>query len=591
MTDNAAVEVLNTASAPSPSLPEGSHLTWAAGWMVEPDPTGAGAFRLCIWRTAPPTGTPLIWFHDDRVLWVYFGAQHPRLISPEVLTPSWIERIFVDPDGARMLPGVFAFLAIDLTRGRLVAAGDTLGVQGVYYTSRGEGLARVATHLTWLLLASNHDGTVDDDMFFAHMAYGYVASAGHTVYEGIQRLPPAGYLRAKDNRFAVTHYWSAAPYRAAPHVEDLAQILRQGIQAWPADEGVFLPLTAGKDSLCLASVTSTNRGLRTGTLGLAKSSDRIQGRQVSDALGTTHADADVCRATALPTWVRHIAFHSAGLATSSYVDLARFVSRHVPRGWPLVIGEGGECVRDFFRGPGGPVETLSREYMTPADYLQQCLEPRFTSALDGYPGRLVQETREASGQAGEEAFALYFYRHQRMPGNFSQRHSFLAPLRAKLSPLLDPRFIDGAYGLPRRWFERSALHRAVIEVARPGLLPFFDQPYSSKTTTQGWTNRWRGAAGRTVAQSLRADLDWSRDVFSLEGVEELLRATTRQPGRAVYHLLRVLSFVVARRILRSEAAEQLTRIREETSEITAFVRREMAAQGELGSVPPTLRRT
>src|SRR5687767_14849251 len=135
------------------NLPDGAHLTWAVGLLVEVRSQAAATPDFQIWRAEPGTGTPLIWGSDGNLTWLYFGSQHPRAVSSETLTAEWLERLFADPSLARELPGVFGFVAHDRRLSRLLAFGDRLGIQAMHVHEDAAGTWRVSTHLTWLLLA------------------------------------------------------------------------------------------------------------------------------------------------------------------------------------------------------------------------------------------------------------------------------------------------------------------------------------------------------------------------------------------------------------------------------------------------------
>jgi hypothetical protein len=551
----------------SPALPAGAQLTWATGWLLERSPEN-GECRLRIWRAEPGAGTPLLWANDGSVMWAYFGGQDPRLQDAAALSDAWVESFLVDPAMADRLSGVFALIAVDLKSGRIVAACDRLGVQGIYYTPSHGAIAQVGTHLTWLLLAAQHDGEVDDQACVTHFAFGYTVDGTQTVYRNIHRVPAASCLIAGDGPVEVRGYWRHAGHVEAPRVTELAGMLRRTLAPWPGSS-LFLPVTAGKDSLCLAALLPANVDVHTGTFGLDGCADRLQGRALADALRAPYAGVDVCDADALDRWIDHIALHSAGLATASYVDMASFVDGAVPHHTPMVFGEGGECVRDFFATPDGATAALSRDYMTAAALLEPSLHRRFAPLLAGYPAAMLDRAKDVAREPDDTSFALHFYRSVRMPGNFSLRHAVLAPLRPKLSPFLDRDFVAATYGLPQEWFAGSRLHRMLLESTRPEWLGFFDRPQSTRVSTQGWEERIAGDTGRALASSLRRDLAWCEDVFDVDGVEALMRSAATQPGKAVYHLLRIASFAAARRVLRSEAAlEHAAWIGDRTAVIT-----------------------
>jgi len=486
--------------------------------------------RFEVWVAEAGAGTPVVWEEQEDLAWGYFGAQEEASLGT-----GWVRPLFEEPERARELSVVFALLAVDRARGRVLAVGDRLGVQGVYYARGGEGAWRVSTHLMWLLQDLGHDGSVDPDGFVAHMGFGYT---GRPVYRGVEKLGPAGHAVWSGEGVAGRTYWRG-PVAGEARLDQLGEALHA---ATPRE--AVLGVTAGKDSLVLAAAMAGGPPRWTGTFGVEGCADQVQAREISARLGTEQLTAGVCGPEDFACWASHVAFHSAGLATASYVDMAKFVGRTVPPGATFVMGEGGECVRRFFGA--NPVATLTEQYMTPVEYLRRTL------ALPpvGYPEKLVEAVRRPMGPVDEDTFALRFYRTVRMPGNFSLRQAVLAPLGPKVSPFLDSRFLDGAYGLSRWWHEDSRLHRALVERLRPEFLDLFEAPARTGASTQDWERRFAGGIGEQVGRMLDDALPECGDVFCAEGVRTLLE----RPGRAIYHLLRGVSFARARQMLRNVEA-------------------------------------
>jgi hypothetical protein len=514
------------------------------------------------WRAAHGTGTPVVWSDEADVSWAYFGAQHPRTVCADVLSPAWVKRLLAAPATARELSGVFSLFVIDKSARSLIVAGDRLGVQAVHYAEDARRTWRISTHLTWLLLSAGHDGGVDRDGFASHMAFGYAVEPYRAVYAGVRVLPPAGYLRVDERGLTSDNYW-VAPEPGHTRLEDanpLVEALQTATSARTTGGGVFLGLTAGKDSLCLASTALPETVRRSGTLGVPDCADQLQAARVAELMQWPHVQGSVCASSDFFTWADEVAFQSAGLATTSYVDMAAFVGEHVGNGETFVMGEGGECVRDFFGSSQRPaLDTLRHDYMTPRDYLRHSLATEWSNSLSEYPDGLIADLRTATGERDDEHFVSYFYRCQRMPGNFALRHAVLSALRPKLSPFLDSRFIDATYALSPAEHHQSGVHHRIIAAARPALLPFFEHPWRSARSTQDWPTRYPLLAPAFRA-ALARDLVCSDDAFDPRGVLRLADEAARQPSRAIFHLFRVFSFVRARVMLRRDAARRLRAI-------------------------------
>ena len=543
---------------------------------------GAVEARLSVWPSRADLGTPVTWHDDGDVVFAHFGAQGARTLS-EVASLELARRLLDDPTVARELSGAFAVIAASRLSGETLVVGDRLGVQAMHYLRTAGGRWLFSTHLTHLLRAVGHDGAVDHTGFFAHMAFGYGVEPYGEVYAGVHRMAPSSYLRIGPDR-VVEGTYRQQPEPTQPTDERMAFLvgsLRSSLDSAPEEHRPYVGLTAGRDSLCLAAVAAQRGPARSGSMGVPQSADRLQAHTLSARLGWAHDGAGVCSASELPGWAAFLAYHSAGLATSSYVDLAAFLATTVDAQSAFVIGEGGECVRDFFYAADlPPLERLRYRFMTDRDVLEATLATPYREMTDGYPDGLIGPVREAAGSNDDEAFLLDFYRLQRMPGAFSLRNAVLAPLRPKISPFLDAGFIDTAYGMPVRMFEGSRLHRDLIARSRPELLPFFDRPVTEGPPTQDWPARFSGQVGPVVHDLLEDSLPHCEDVLDASGVLELCRANAVAPTRAMYHLLRVLSFALGRAMLRRGSTPPRAA---EASRVLAVVRSAVAPERQLSS--------
>ena len=525
------------------------------------------ADEVRVWKAANGHGTPFLWSEEGAPMWGYLGTRHPRASSPTVLSPVWLRQIFDHPALIAQMPGVFGLVVVDREQRRTLVACDRLGIQSVYYTKTHTGDWMVSTQGMWLLLASGCDGTVNDEAFFSYVGFGYNINATPGLYTGIDRLQPGGYLVIQNARLHTGTYWTPPELTGdlgddfpGGDVPTLAQYLRAAVETTLVEKP-FLGLSAGKDSLCIASVLEPDTAMLSGTFGMPGCSDRVQGEALASRLGWPHGAFNVASVTEFADRVTHLAFYSAGMATSSYVDFVAFIDQCIPPEAAYIMGEGGECVRDFFRMEGGTfMDKLVQVYTTPIEYLRATLNERFYTALDDYPTNIIDMAKAAAEQPDDDIFFVHFYRYQRMFGNFGPRHDVLSALRARVCPFEDAQFIEATYRLKTSYYTGSGVHRAIIAHARPDLLPFFDHPIQLNQHIQDWQTRFANGTGRVVRQLLADTLPLCEDVFNRAGVLTLCDVNMQSPSRAIYHLLRLLSFAVARRIVRREAALRLAAI-------------------------------
>jgi hypothetical protein len=547
------------------TLPEGAHVGYARALLVEAA-AGDGAQKITMWTAPPGAGTPVIWGNDANFAWAFLSAQHPRAHAREALSFRWLHRLLQTTTVATDLSGVFALIVVDKQQKRVLLIGDRLGIQGLHYGFDADGTWRASTHLLWLLLANAHDGSVHEDAFLSHMAFGYGVEPHRDLYAGIDSVSPGGYASFHHARVVRGNYWHAPEPCSSVALRDVAEVvgtLQAGINATVDQQQPFVGLTAGKDSLCLAAVMPPEQSIHTGTLGAPSCADHLQAAAVSSSLGWKHLPGGVCNSSDFWRWADHVAFQSAGLATISYADMSAFVATHVPPGSAFVMGEGGECVRDFFQVAGrSPLDRLVDDYMTPVAYLESTLSRSARAQLSRYPDALVANLRATIEAKDDDHFVAKFYRFQRMTGNFSLRNAVLSTIRPKLSPFLDSQFIDLTYGVSLAEHSGSAIHRRIILHANRDLMPFFDTPVQSQISTQEWPSRVPALAAEFVTRFRRL-VDHVEDLLDPSGVLNLCAAMRERPGRSVYHLFRLYSFAAAREVLRVDPASHLRGIQAE----------------------------
>src|SRR5215210_5148970 len=109
----------------------------------------------------------------------------------------------------RHLNGIFAFVIWDGREQRLVAARDHFGVKPLYWWTDGRRVA-VASEVGALLDAGLVAPAVDRVALDHYLACRFVPSP-RTLFEGVQKLPPASVLVVQDEGSPRVSSWRAAP--------------------------------------------------------------------------------------------------------------------------------------------------------------------------------------------------------------------------------------------------------------------------------------------------------------------------------------------------------------------------------------------
>jgi len=548
--------------------------------MLEHNPNDACApFHLSVCHSVGEgIGTPAYWESLDDICWAYFGAQLSNGVSSE-----WARHAFATPDLLRELTGVFCLIMIDRVNDRAMAVTDRLGVQAVYYSEQGRRLW-VSSHLMWLLMSSGHDGTLDKAGFLDLLTFGHTVDFGRNVYSGVKRLPNGNVLMLSRGSPTLKQYWTFPAQRSpltAQAVSRVSASMRQSVLNASKISGALVGTTAGKDCLAVASTIPAGANVLAGTFGDPASADRSQGATLSRFFARGHVHSDLCPPSELEYWLDHIAFHSAGLATGAYVDMARFVAVCVPKGSSYVMGEGGEAVRDLFPvDVGDPVMKIVERNTTPSALLEMVLHRELIESLRDYPlGRLRALSAVRAHRA--ESLAVNFHRMHWLPHNAAARHHVLSALRPKCSPFLEGHVLDETYGLRRSAYASSELHRGVIATSRPELLELWEHPAESAITVQNWPHRFSLAGGMGYAlRALLSRLVLDREeFFHADGILRLAEQNLSSPSRGMWLLLRLASLLTAVRIVKHERLSRLSALL-----VTDIIQRRVPA------IPTALRR-
>ena len=107
------------------------------------------------------------------------------------------------------LRGMFAIAILDERRQRLVLARDRLGKKPLYHARIG-GMLAFASELKCFFAVPGFVPRVSAQATREYFSLGYVPCPG-TIYEDVEKLPPAHYLVLENGRTSIHRYWSL-PY-------------------------------------------------------------------------------------------------------------------------------------------------------------------------------------------------------------------------------------------------------------------------------------------------------------------------------------------------------------------------------------------
>ena len=246
-------------------------------------------------------------------------------------------------DFARRLNGIFAFCLWDHRRGRLLAARDPFGVKPLYWCSDGRRLA-LASEVGALLAAGLAEPRVDRVALDHYLACRFVPSP-RTLFEGVQKLPPATLLTAGEAEPPRVASYREAPgpthrgLRGEELERELAERFTDAVERQMMSDvpyGAFL--SGGVDSAAIAAAMAGRAPERpsTFTIGFpghgSVLDEREAARESARAIGTDHSDTAMEQRGFLPELercVRHLEEPCGVPSAGALMQLSHFTARSV----------------------------------------------------------------------------------------------------------------------------------------------------------------------------------------------------------------------------------------------------------------------
>jgi asparagine synthase (glutamine-hydrolysing) len=422
------------------------------------------------------------------------------------------------------LVGDFVVVLWDPRAGELVAARDPMGKRPLHYLrDRRPGLdaLRWASEVSGVLADRGIERVPDPGMVAEHLV-GVVTSTTGTLYEGVQRVPPAHALVARaDGRVAIERFWSWDRASARPRgagrgqdamwVDRFRDVFTTAVRDRLAGaDPVAAELSGGVDSSSVVAVTAAELAaagrpapaLFSITFPGTPADERAYSRAVADQLGLSarevehrplgpaHYDAEQAR-TLLPAGPPNLAMHRAHLLlaaelgstavltgqggdewfTGSAYALADDLRRLHLRGlrsrargdraeWPA-RSPLHQLVRDGFLPlvGGRHRRALPLDVLTPAFRAEVALEDRL--ALP--PLRGPVRATEAIAAILDHGTPVHIA---------EQAERFATALGVELrTPFDDRRVVELALALPEELRRRDGMTRWVVRRALAGQLP------------------------------------------------------------------------------------------------------------------------
>jgi len=336
--------------------------------------------------------------------------------------------------------GMFAFALWDARERRLHLVRDRLGEKPLYYGWAGRTFL-FASELKALRSHAAMEQGVSRGALALYLRHGYVP-APHSIYEGIQKLPPGHHLTidpARPGEASPAPYWrvrdavaagTSTPFRGGEEaaVEELDALLRDAVRIrMHADVPPGAFLSGGVDSSTVVALMQAQSGrpVRTFTIGFGEKAfnEAENAKRVATLLGTDHTELYLGPGDALEVIPRLPQMFDEPFADSSQVPT--FLVSRLARSQVTVSlsGDGGDEVfggytryllaRSLWRYVTvlpRPVRGIAASAIAGA--------PRVTGALLSAARRLLLRSVEVSSPPADQARRLARLLSWRTPAPF-----------------------------------------------------------------------------------------------------------------------------------------------------------------------------
>lgn len=255
-------------------------------------------------------------------------------------------------DCVRRLRGMFAFALWDDRRGRLMLARDPFGKKPLYVYRDAHKLV-FGSEIKALLAFGTITAQLDEASVSEYLVFRYVPGP-HTLFTGIEKLPPGSYALWDENSFAIHSYYSP-PYGDAPAngqtiadpVAEFGRVLDDAVHMRMVSDvpyGAFL--SGGLDSSTIVALMSQHSGVpvRTFSIGFKETqySELPYARLVAERFGTDHTEI-VVDAFDLMEHLPKLVWHSDGPVSEVSNIPIYLMSREAAKSVKMVLsGEGAD---------------------------------------------------------------------------------------------------------------------------------------------------------------------------------------------------------------------------------------------------------
>ena len=512
------------------------------------------------------------------------GHQFRTRSDVETVLHLWEEK------GERCLPdlrGMFAFAIWDRRARSLFLARDRVGKKPLYFTRLADGGLVFGSEIKAILQHPAAKREPDFNALDQFLTLQYVASP-RTAFRGIERIPPAHWLRWRDGRIELGRYWrldyeSKFREREEELKEELLRLLREAVRIRLESEvplGAFLSGGIDSSAVVAFAAEASSSPLKTFSIGFRPSQfdESEYARMIADKFATDHHELIV--ETGAPEMIDDIVWHyDEPFGDSSAIpsfNVARITRPHVT---VVLNGDGGDesfagydryrlsLYQDYFRLPLSlrlGLQAAFRPFSRYNGRSRRLLQGRVRDPFDAYFATLVHLHPARKSWLFAEDFLAKIRSEAPPPLQYlrSTPHSALLDsmldadvnnylpddLLVKMdvatmayslearSPLLDHKVMEFMAQVPAGLKLKGGESKHLLKSALRGILP--DQVLDRPKMGFGFPlGRWlRGDLKEVLVDEVLSDRALARGYFRPEAVREMVVAHMAGSDRFQYLL-------------------------------------------------------
>jgi len=303
------------------------------------------------------------------------------------------------------LEGMFAVALWDAKQRKLILARDRIGIKPLYYWMVNGELA-FASEIKSIITLPGFSVAVDGSALAEYTGIGY-AVAPKTIFEGVQKLPPASALVWQDNTFRINQYWSPpTDIDESTAYEEWAERIRHEFERAVKDHmvsdvpvGAFLSGGIDSSAVVTSMGDSSSQDLSTYSIGYRGGqaaeyyNELPYAREVAENLGTRHSEIEVKPNVAglLPKLIWHLEEPISDSAMMTTYLVSELAAKSVK---VILSGVGGD---ELFAGYNRYLgDHYYNRYQKAPRWLRDNLLPKLANLLpSGRQNRLMDMSRYA----------------------------------------------------------------------------------------------------------------------------------------------------------------------------------------------------